>query len=65
MVRSGDYNHSIAERVGTEFRFDQAPTHDQVYVIYGKQLDMEFRSMNPRGGRPQRGRGGSAADRGT
>jgi hypothetical protein len=62
VVRSSDYNQQISERVGTDFRFDQAPSADQVYVIYGKQLDLEFRSQNPRGRPPpRRGRGGGQA----
>ena len=35
-INSCDYNFSLADKVGTEFRFDRAPAPGTVYVIYGK-----------------------------
>ena len=64
-VTSCDYNFSIANQVGTEFRFDRAPPAGLTYVVYGKQMEIEFKSYNPRGRGPPRGgrapsRGGAA-----
>jgi hypothetical protein len=35
-INSCDYNFSVANNVGTEFRFDRAPPAGQTYVVFGK-----------------------------
>lgn len=59
LLKSGDFNQQISDRVGTEFRFDHAPSLDSKYVMLGRTLDVEFKWTNPRGrGNVRGGRGG-------
>ena len=58
-IRSSEVNTQLGNNVGTNFQISKIPHHSSVYILQGKQIEIDFRVVNPRKGYGGgRGRGG-------
>lgn len=62
LLRSEETNTQYGANVGTEFKIERSPISEYEYILFGKQLEIVFVSMNPRrGGYGNRGGRGAGA----